>query len=428
MALTTYFPPKYATAFIIYLGLESVATAGAFQANPTLASGDFKSYADGVLTGNLATLPTVTPAAGKMVKFSLSAAEMTGDNITVVCSDASGGEWKDMIFTLQTVARQIDDLTYPVTSGRSTAVNASGQVGVDWANVGSPSTTVALSGTTVATVTTTTTATNLTTNNDKTGYGLSAAAIQAIWDALTSALTTTNSIGKRIVDNLNATVSSRSTFDSTSASVTVGTNNDKTGYALSSAGVQAIWDALTSALTTAGSIGKLLVDNINATISSRMATFVYTTPPTVAQIDTQLSSTHGAGAWSTATGFATPTNVTNAQTAITAAIAALHNLSTTDIDARLTAYDGITQADLNTTQAAILAAIPAASAIVTAIKAYEVETGYSFDTVMKYAFALLRGKAVADDATDPASITYYAPDGTTARVTHSIVGANRTVS
>jgi hypothetical protein len=43
----------------------------------------------------------------------------------------------------------------------------------------------------------------------------------------------------------------------------------KTGYALSAAGVQAIWDALTAALTTANSIGKLLVDNINATISSR---------------------------------------------------------------------------------------------------------------------------------------------------------------
>lgn len=52
-------------------------------------------------------------------------------------------------------------------------------------------------------------------------------------------------------------------------SVTVGTNNDKTGYALSAAGVQAIWDALTSALTTVGSIGKLLVDRIDAAISSR---------------------------------------------------------------------------------------------------------------------------------------------------------------
>jgi hypothetical protein len=51
--------------------------------------------------------------------------------------------------------------------------------------------------------------------------------------------------------------------------VTVGTNNDKGGYSLSTAGIQAIWDALTSALTTAGSIGKWIIDNLNATISSR---------------------------------------------------------------------------------------------------------------------------------------------------------------
>ena len=42
--------------------------------------------------------------------------------------------------------------------------------------------------------------------------------------------------------------------------VTVSTNNDKTGYGLSSTAVQAIWDALTSALTTTGSIGKKLAD------------------------------------------------------------------------------------------------------------------------------------------------------------------------
>jgi len=44
---------------------------------------------------------------------------------------------------------------------------------------------------------------------------------------------------------------------------------DKAGFALSAAGVQSIWDALTSALTTAGSIGKRLADDIDATISSR---------------------------------------------------------------------------------------------------------------------------------------------------------------
>ena len=50
---------------------------------------------------------------------------------------------------------------------------------------------------------------------------------------------------------------------------TTGTVTDKAGYSLSSAGIQAIWDALTSALTTVGSIGKLIVDNLNATVSSR---------------------------------------------------------------------------------------------------------------------------------------------------------------
>ena len=90
-------------------------------------------------------------------------------------------------------------------------------------------------------------------------------------------------------DNVNATISSRSTYAGgdtagtttlltriasaltlASGAVTVGTNNDKTGYALSSASVQAIWDALTSALTTVGSIGKRLVDNLTGDIFARV--------------------------------------------------------------------------------------------------------------------------------------------------------------
>lgn len=51
--------------------------------------------------------------------------------------------------------------------------------------------------------------------------------------------------------------------------------NDKTGFSLSSAGVQAIWDAATSALVTAGSIGKRLVDFVT--------TLVYSTAPTASQ-------------------------------------------------------------------------------------------------------------------------------------------------
>ena len=80
---------------------------------------------------------------------------------------------------------------------------------------------------------------------DKAGFSLSSAGVQAIWDALTSALTTAGSIGKWIVDKLDAVVSTRSSHSAAdvwaagtrtlTGSVTVGTNNDKTGYSLTSA-------------------------------------------------------------------------------------------------------------------------------------------------------------------------------------------------
>jgi hypothetical protein len=80
----------------------------------------------------------------------------------------------------------------PTTAGRTLDVSATGEAGIDWANIGSPTTTVNLSGTTIGTVT-----------------ALASTALAAIWDRATSALTTVGSIGKLIVDNLNATISSR---------------------------------------------------------------------------------------------------------------------------------------------------------------------------------------------------------------------------
>ncbi len=202
----------------------------------------------------------------------------------------------------------------PTTDGRKLDVSTGGEAGVDWANVGSPTTTLNLSGTTVKTatdvetdtqdiqsrlpaaltgagnikadalalsgdttaadnaesffdgtgyagtnnviplVTTTTTATNLTTNNDKTGYGLSSAAVQAIWDALTSALTTVGSIGKLLVDNINATISSRSTY----------AGGDTSGT--------------TTLLSRLSSTRATNLDNLDATVSSRLASASYTAP------------------------------------------------------------------------------------------------------------------------------------------------------
>jgi hypothetical protein len=107
---------------------------------------------------------------------------------------------------------------------------------------------------------------------------------------------------------------------------------------------------------------------------------------------------------------------------------ALNDLSTGDIDARLAAYDAPTKAELDAAQAAIIAAVPGTSAIVAAIMAYAVESGHSFDTVIEALYAVIRGKAVADDADAPTLITYYAPDNTTARVTHTLTDTERTVA
>jgi hypothetical protein len=106
---------------------------------------------------------------------------------------------------------------------------------------------------------------------------------------------------------------------SVTAGVTVTTNNDKTGYGLSAAAVQAIWDALTSALTTVGSIGKRISDNLDAAITSRMATFTYTTPPTAVAIRTEMdsNSTKLANLDATISSRATPAQVnTEADTAL----------------------------------------------------------------------------------------------------------------
>jgi hypothetical protein len=129
--MATYVPAKVSTQFIFFASLVSQANTKLFQVNPTIAAGDFKVSIDGAAQANLATLPVVTPAGSVMVKFTLSTSEMAGANATVVCSDAAGAEWCDLTINVPTAARQIDDLAYPATSGRSLTVSATGDVAAD---------------------------------------------------------------------------------------------------------------------------------------------------------------------------------------------------------------------------------------------------------------------------------------------------------
>src|SRR6185436_721252 len=106
--MPSYVTPKKGVQYITFVGLVSQADTKLLKVNPTIAAGDFKVSIDGGALANLATLPVVTPAASTMVKITLSTSEMNGDNVTVVCSDASGAEWCDLLINIQTSARQVD--------------------------------------------------------------------------------------------------------------------------------------------------------------------------------------------------------------------------------------------------------------------------------------------------------------------------------
>lgn len=142
-------PPVINTAFIVYVALQDMANPGSYKASPTLAAGDVKVSIDGGAFNNLGTLPAVTPAAGIAVKVTMANTEMNGDNIFIQFIDQTNPkEWADYAFNVQTVAAIW--LT-PTTAGRTLDVSAGGEAGLDWANVGSPTTTVDLSGTTIKT-------------------------------------------------------------------------------------------------------------------------------------------------------------------------------------------------------------------------------------------------------------------------------------
>ena len=80
---------------------------------------------------------------------------------------------------------------------------------------------------------------------------LTASSTQAIWDVAKLSLTTTGSIGKTIADNLDATISSRGTSNLTAADVWLNASRTLSDYATSSLAT-AVWNQGTRTLTNYG--------------------------------------------------------------------------------------------------------------------------------------------------------------------------------
>ncbi|MBL8012287.1 MAG: hypothetical protein JNN05_00425, partial [Candidatus Omnitrophica bacterium] len=111
------------------------------------------------------------------------------------------------------------------------------------------------------------------TNNDKTGYALTSAEedtiVDKVWDESRSAHVTSGSFGQGVASvqgNVTGSV------NSVTSGVTVSTNNDKTGYRLSATGIDDVWDESQSGHTSAGTFGKYLDAQVSGATAPSAAT------------------------------------------------------------------------------------------------------------------------------------------------------------
>jgi len=210
---------------------------------------------------------------------------------------------------------------------------------------------------------------------------------------------------------------------SVTSGVTVTTNNDKTGYGLSSAAVQAIWDAATSALTTVGSIGKWILDKLDVVVSTRASQTSVDDLPTNAELATALAS---------------------ADDAVLAAVASLASSLTTIasyIDTEVAAIKAKTDnlpsdpADQSAVEAAVTAAQSALTTLINALPAAvgasEPLAGFSRDRLLRIAAAVGAGhfNGPAQGEAGTGVLKEVGTGSTAALVTASIdADANRTIT
>lgn len=91
------------------IALTSQADTNIFQTTVTLAAGDIQVSKDGGGFGNIGTLPTEIAATG-VLPVVFTADEMDADIVVLLCHDAAGAEWQDLLVVLHTSTKQIDDL------------------------------------------------------------------------------------------------------------------------------------------------------------------------------------------------------------------------------------------------------------------------------------------------------------------------------
>lgn len=259
----------YAPGTVIYTNFTTVDSTGA----PTVLTGTpaISVYKDDSTTQSTSGV-TLTASFDSVtglnnVKIDTSADGTfyaAGSDFSIVITAGTVGGVSVVGYVVGRFSLNKTSALRPTTAGRTLDVSSGGEAGLDWANIGSPTTTQNLSGTSTKALEPTTAGRTL----DVTATG--AAGVD--WANVENQGTAVNLSATNIdVDQVVASVSGA--VGSVTGSVTVGTNNDKTGYALSAAGVDAVWDEPLAAHTTADTPGNVLnmLTQDTVTLSSDVA-------------------------------------------------------------------------------------------------------------------------------------------------------------
>ena len=224
-------PPKKGVAFSFTTALTDQSDTKLLKANPTLATADCQVSKDYGAFANLATLPDAEPDAGYAIRVQLSATEMDADVVTVLFHDTSGAEWCDQVITILT-----DTATIGEIEAQTDDIGASG-AGLTAiptiASVASVETVQAIAAT-----------------------GLAAIAA-AVWDRLTSALTTAGSVGAYLLSKLGLLTSATSV--SVASPISGGTVTTVQGDDYKADDGRAIeWTVATTAELTGGTVAVIV--------------------------------------------------------------------------------------------------------------------------------------------------------------------------
>lgn len=192
--------------------------------------------------------------------FTAAQAETNGDCLMVTAKSATANI-KVLGAPAIIYTRPTTGWLAPTTAGRTLDVSAGGEAGVDWANVGTPSTSVNLSATTINLANTVTTYTGNTVQTGDSFARIGAAGVGLTAVALTGTQTFNNT--GTWTGNIVGTLSTLTTYTG---------NTPQTGDSF-------------------GRLGAPSGASISADIQTRLATSGYTAPPTAAQNATAVLTT-----------------------------------------------------------------------------------------------------------------------------------------